>query len=629
MPAAFAQNAAIDDTVKAIASYASGQDREPLSKVEDLVRDSLTKPEQRAAVEKGMIALLEDPSATDDCKDFVCRQLRFFGSDASVAVLGAMLTQEKYSDMARYALESKSGKAADDAFLAALSKTAGKTQVGIINSLGVRGAAEFVQPLASLLKSDDKAVADAAAAALGRIGNDKALEALSAGDANASIANGLFLCAQKLIADGKNAEAIAVCEKLTADTNPKPVRIAATKSLLALQPEQALAKSLALLKEEDLGFRGLGAIALRKLEGANVTTACADALAGAAPEVQVVLLSILKDRADHAALTAVTAAVASGDPEVKAAAVQALAAVGDSTSIALLVETAKSAEGDMAKSARDSLDTLRGEGIDAAMMQAVEAGDPKTRVELVRSLAARDSAAARPLILKMAEDADDSVRAASFDALGVLSDGSAVPELAQLVIKMTGNSAQQQAENALVAVAQKIAMDQKPSAGILAAYDALGDGKDASPARAALLRDMGRIGDPSVLDAVRAANKAKDDVVAEAALRALADWPTPEVLDDLKGIMADTKDDTKRALALRGFARLLRVPSDRTVDSTLALYEEAFKLASPDEKKQLLSGLGEVQDEKALKLIEPMLADETLKAEATLAADKIKKALGK
>lgn len=635
-PSAFAQDAAVDGMVKAIGSYAFGQDREPLSKVEDLVRDSLTKPELRAAVEKGFVALLEDPNSTDDCKDFVCRQLRFFGSDESVPVLAKMMTTEKYADMARFALESKPGKAADDAFLTALSKTSGRTQVGVINSMGVRGAGEFVKPLAKLAKSNDNAVADAAVLALGRIGNEKAIQALmevekkAAPEMKVSVAHGLFLCAEKLAKEGKNAEAIALCERLAGESNPKPVRIAATKSLMSLQPETALEKSLALLKDEDLGVRGIGSITLRELEGGNVTTACAEALAGSSPEVQVVLLAILKDRADRAAMPAVMAAAGSADPEVKAAAVQTLASVGDASAIALLVDTAKNADGDLAKSARESLDTLRGDDIDPAMILAVESGDAKTRVELVRSLAARDCAAARPLIVKLVQDGDDAVRAAAFDALGVLSDGSAVPELAQLVVAMVGNSAQQQAENALVAVAQKVAMDQKPSAGILGVYESLGEKKDTAAARAVLLRDMGRVGDASVLDAVRAAYKAKNDTVAEAALRTLADWPAPEVIGDLKEIILETKDDTKRALAVRGFARLLRLPSDRSVDDTLSLYEEGLKLArTADEKKQLLAGLGEVHDEKALKLIEPMLGDEALKAEAGLAADKIKKALQK
>ncbi|MBX7259406.1 MAG: HEAT repeat domain-containing protein [Candidatus Hydrogenedentes bacterium] len=635
-PLVSAQDASIDDTIKAIGSYAFGQTREPLCKVEDLVRNSLTNPEQRAVVEKGLLALLEDANTTDDCKDFVCRQLQFFGSDESVPVLAKMLTTEKYSDMARYALESKPGRLTDDAFLAALSQTSGRTQVGIINSLGVRGSADFVAALAGLLGSGDKAVSDATALAIGRIGGDAAIQALTNAEAQApaelkvSIANGLVLCAQKLMTEGKNPEAIALCEKLVAETYPKPVRIAATKALISLQPETAVEKSLALLKDEDLGMRGVGSLALRKLEGTKVTTACADAVAGAAPEVQIILLAILKERADKAAMPAVVSAVGSADPEVKGAAVQTLATVGDASAIALLVETVNTSDGDLAKSARDSLDSLRGDGIDEAMMKAVDTGDPKTRVELVRSLAARNCTAARPFILKMTQYGDDSVRAAAFDALGVLSDGTTVPELAQLVVAMVGNSAQQSAENALVTVAQKIAMDQKPSAGILGVYQSLKERKAAAGARAALLRDMGRIGDPSVLDAIRAANDAKSEQVAEAALRALAEWPTPEVLGDLKKIISGTQDETKRALAFRGFARLLRVPSDRGVDATLALYDEGMKLAAnADEKKQLLAGLGEVHDEKALALIEPLMADEALKAEAGLAAEKIKKAIQK
>jgi hypothetical protein len=69
--------------------------------------------------------------------------------------------------------------------------------------------------------------------------------------------------------------------------------------------------------------------------------------------------------------------------------------------------------------------------------------------------------------------------------------------------------------------------------------------------------------------------------------------------------------------------------SEREPQETAALYQQAWALAErPDEKKQILSGLGSVPHEDALRLAQQGLADEELRAEAENAVISVARVLG-
>ena len=87
--------------------------------------------------------------------------------------------------MARYALGSIEEDAADAALHRALSKTSGKLQAGIVNTLANRRYRRASRDIAGLLGSSDAQVAEAAARALGRIGGERAIKALEAARPNA------------------------------------------------------------------------------------------------------------------------------------------------------------------------------------------------------------------------------------------------------------------------------------------------------------------------------------------------------------------------------------------------------------------------------------------------------------
>ena len=160
----------IDPALQRITSYKFDESRETLTRVADLVTASYDFPSIRLLLEKQFAEILGS-DATLECKEFICRQLWVIGTDVTVPELAKMLTDEKTSDMARYALENNPSPTACKAFRDALRTAQGKTLIGIINSLGERRDSESVEALKNLSNNSDEEVSSAAAAAHRKISN--------------------------------------------------------------------------------------------------------------------------------------------------------------------------------------------------------------------------------------------------------------------------------------------------------------------------------------------------------------------------------------------------------------------------------------------------------------------------
>src|ERR1035438_1150955 len=130
------------------------------------------QPTTREQVAK-LCAVLRSDAPQKEKAD-ACRELARIGTKEAVAPLAALLPDEKLSHMARYGLETIPDSAVDKAFRDALPKLQGRQLVGVIGSIGVRRDTKAVKALSKLLHAPDNDVAQAAARALGRMGNPAA-----------------------------------------------------------------------------------------------------------------------------------------------------------------------------------------------------------------------------------------------------------------------------------------------------------------------------------------------------------------------------------------------------------------------------------------------------------------------
>jgi type 1 glutamine amidotransferase len=227
----------LEELLEKIRTYDWGQSRLALTKVSDIIKKAHSSSSELRKIEKGLLGILTSDS-TRAGKQFVCRELSIIGTGQSVSVLGNMLTDEKTSDMARYALERIPGTAVNEALRSALRKAKGKPKVGIINSLGQRHDKRAVRALGRLVGNQDKTVATAAAAALGQIADSRATKALAEAKDKATgklqmvVLDSYLRCADQLVADGQKVQAMAIYNELRKEGMPGPIRIAAAAGLI-------------------------------------------------------------------------------------------------------------------------------------------------------------------------------------------------------------------------------------------------------------------------------------------------------------------------------------------------------------------------------------------------------------
>ena len=393
----------------------------------------------------------------------------------------------------------------------------------------------------------------------------------------------------------------------------------------ASEPSQddAVKIVLDILRSNDQEMQAVAIAMAKDMAGTEVTEALAKELPNLSAASQVMLLSALSDRGDAAALPAVSAAAKAEDPTVRVAALRALGQLGGASSVELLAQAA-TATGEEQKAARDSLYRLRGPDVDQVILAAIPKAGPEVKVELIDAVGERNIRAGVGILLETAKDSDRKVRIRSLRVLKVVGGPADMPALVQLLVNAPGSSDRNEAQKTVAAVAHKIEDENRQAEAVLAVLPSV----KPIPSRCSLLSVLSKIGDNTALPVLTAALKEKNTEVQTAAIRALADWPTPEPVADLLKVAESSDHQVHRILALRGFIRLLALESGRSAGELLEMYKKAMQLApNAGEKRRVLSGLGGVESLDALKMAAGYLNDESLSGEAGSAAVKIASAI--
>ncbi len=572
-------------------------------------------PEARGNLETKLTETLESPDASLDCKKEVCRLLWQWGTERSVPTLAALLGDAKLSHLARYALHSKPHPTVDKALRQVLGRVSETLKPGIIATMGERRDREAVPLLAELVGSNNLPVAEAAVVALGKMGSSEAAAALSRTDLPASLrqasAVALLRCADRMLAEGNATPAAKIYGDLYRSSTAAQVRIAALGGLVRSQKHRAVPLVLSLLKGSDADLRRAAARLLTKIPGPEATQALAEQAAAMEPADQIVLLGVLVARGDKTGAGALARAAGSDDEAVRIAALRGLGALGDDSHVALLAKAAAS-EGEVGKTATAALNRLSAEGVDATLSRLIPDADPQTAVVLIRAMVLRQSPGAVPLFLALAKDGAGSVRSEALKALERLAAGKDLPGLVGLFPKMTHDRDIERLESAILKIGKRVRDRKERRECLLSAM------AGARPEiRAAIVRLFGLFPGKEELEIVLAAVSDKNEEVQSAAIRALAAWPDASPMETLRELGQNAPQEIQRLLALRGYIRMIGLPSRRSPSEDVEMYRAAMaKAQRPEEKKLILHTLCKSPDLGVLTLIEEYLADDHVRAEA-------------
>jgi HEAT repeat protein len=440
------------------------------------------------------------------------------------------------------------------------------------------------------------------------------------GAGRVQIGHALIACASRLAKRGDTTTALAIYNMLEKTPANPFLEAVALRGMAGVSGEKALPALLEALGSEGTPRQQVAAVALREMPGKSVSERLANAALKMQPQGQRLAVEILGDRADAAAAPTIIKLSHSEDPGVRIAALRACRTLGDAAAIPLLLETAANGSGPERAAARESLVGMRGASVEKALLNALDTATPKTQAEAIQALGLRAAAGINPRLLKAAHSPNASVRTA---ALRVLRDRGTIellPTLVDLLIASPSDSR----DAALDAVTQIARREGENPAGgeskaanlLLARLNAATRPSD----RVALLTALGQVGGPGALAALRKASAEDPIEVRTAALSLLAEWPTDEPMNDLLRAARSLKEDRPRAIALRGYLRMVGNDEQRKPSATLALYKDAETLTThPEERRLILSGLSKIPSLQALEYASNLMRDKEVQAEAELA----------
>jgi type 1 glutamine amidotransferase len=550
-----------------IAAYDFGHDRAATLLLDAFIAEQ--GPAIYPQVEASFLKLLADPTLPDGARDYALRKLTLVGSRTAIDPLVVELNNEKTAPLALDALVALARPEAARALLAALSRTAGQAQIGVIGALGAGRVESAVKSLEKLTASPDETVARAALDALSAIGTRTTLEALRGAKvapplaesrhwALAAGANRLVSAEKKSRADLKEVEAAArfiLAEKAAAP----PLRVAALRAWTAARDEDAWPPLLAALGGEDAALR----LAVAPLAGGIVDTAWRQRLAAAFfsfdAAVQIAVLHALAAAPSPEVTRLVrTLAEVSAVPEIKALALRLLGDFGDATTCALLIKNL-AAEAPLGAGARAGFARLA-PAIAHAPLRAALADStlpPATRAALYEVIAARAEREFFPAVYDAAMDAslEAEVRAAAVAAAGALASRDDLPKLIELLPRARTAAERRDIELNLVAAVRVSAADDAVARLLIARLPS------APPEQSrVLLLALAAQENPTARAFFAEATTAPDAARRRGLLRFLGASENPAWLPLLLARVSQPLSPEDRALALRAYLSILSAP---------------------------------------------------------------------
>lgn len=572
--------------------------------------------------ERKLIDVLRSDAPPQD-KAMACKQLALCGTREAVPALAPLLADERLASWARIPLEVIPDPAADEALREALGRLKGRLLVGVIHSIGVRRDAKAVEGLAGLLKAGDPEVAAAAAASLGRIGGPEAVRHLepaleaSAPPIRSAAAEGLILCAERLLAEGKGDEAAALYDRVRRSALPRPRILEATRGAILARGARGWPLLRELLQSEDAGLLRIGLGVARELPGAEVTAALTAELNRLAPERQALLVLALADRPDPGVRPVLMKVIREGPQGSALAALGAMERIGHVSCVSDLLKAALGEDREIAAAAKAALMKLPGTDVDADYLARLPQSAGRERLLLIELAGRRRIEGALPFLTACLGESDPELRAAAVSALGTLGGAAQIPELVKALLRAAPGE-REGLEKALVAVSARA------GAAVLPALEPLAASPDAG-VRTIALRGMAAAGGAGAVGAVRKALEDPDETVRDEAVRTLANWPNrwPEetaVLEPLTALARSAPKPTHRILALRGGFQHLQGNARMPEEERLRRVRDLLSLVSrPEEKRLAVSVLGALPSGGALDLLVELASDPAVAEEAAAA----------
>jgi HEAT repeat protein len=575
--------------------------------------------------EQALLGILSsDPGL--ESRSAACDDLRRIGTSSAVPALTVLLNDHHLSAPARSALEAIPGPEATKALVSALPTTWGVMKAGLIDSLGTRGDPSAASALAACLTDDDPMITQAAASALGRIGSPRALKELKTtvqkaapGDFRNALLDAVLACGDRALENRDLPMALKTFEWVRQRETQEPFRSAAFASMVRSSPGK---RGLTLLNSALTGSNPAeqaAAISLVSSFGdADTTLAFGKLLPELPPGVQAPMIENLRQRGDTNAVPSLLLTLQTGDQRVRLASINALGWLGDGSVVRALAAIAAQAAGEEKQAAREALAGLRYGTPTEAFAAELRKSSGLVRLELGRAAGDRGDFRLLKDLVALAGQLHHGERAEILDAATKLARQEDLPALVQLVLDSRDKESMEQAADAVGTACQRIlsrrgSMDPTP---LLDAYN-----NSPKEVRIALLPAFAGLTGSQIAEVLARESANPDLQVQKAAIRAATSSNDPRLLPLLVKLATNGSDQTIRRLAFNSCVRLARQEDVDPAERMEVLTTLPANL--PEEKRQILSALAEIESPEALAVAMSMIEDPSVREEAMRAALKI------
>jgi HEAT repeat protein len=439
----------------------------------------------------------------------------------------------------------------------------------------------------------------------------------SNGAARLTAAEACLKAADHQAARGDKAGAAAVYRKLYAAGEAPMIRAGALRGLIATEPRPGSVLTDA-VRGDDVRLQAIAISALASGDSVKQLMAEMPRLPESA---RIRVLGTLSDQRQSGILPAFTASLGDSSKAVQVAALDGIGVVGDASVVSKLAAIAAGEDDATRAAARNALARLPGKDVDRQLIDGLNGGDSKVRLELIRAIGARGTVSAGPALLKLARDSNEDVRRESLRALRNTASSSDIGGLVAVIVSPTAPGDRAEAARSLSTVIKRA--DSSGLQEVASAYKGSSDAE----VRAGLLQALGQTGDAQALPVLRAALKDDQSEVKRAAILSLTDWPDASPLPDLFETSRTAANPAHQVLALRGAIKLIGLPSPaRPPAETVKLLAEAMSLAKGvEEKRAVLALLARYPTPEALALANASVNDPQVAAEAKAAVARLER----
>ena len=424
-------------------------------------------------------------------------------------------------------------------------------------------------------------------------------------------AEGCVLCAERLLAEGKTADAVALYDEVRKAELPKQRIVEATRGAILARKDEGIPLLIEQLRSTDKKLFEVALFTAREFPGSEVDKALAAELAKATPERGALIVQAMADRKETVVVAAVSKAAGSGPKPVRLAAIKALRQVGDASSVNALLETAIDADEDLALAAKATLADLPGDKINSQIAAMLPNAKGKTYPLLIELVGQR-RIEATPALLKAIDSPDKNIRQAALLALGETVSLKNLNVLISQAINTKNADDAATAQQALKTASVRMPDREACATELAAALE-----KAPAASKILLLDILGDVGGEKALKTLSTAAKSNNPQLQDAGSRVLGKWASLDAAPVLLDLAKTAPAAQFRSRALKGYISLARrfaMPDEDRAD----MCQKAFDLSKDPAEQKLILDVCRIQPSiETLKLSIKFMKVAELKEDAT------------